>query len=50
MPHLQLLCLFGGGMIWDLLLECVPKAMQQSAAYALLMDLKPGADLAHITR
>jgi hypothetical protein len=43
MPHLELLCLFCGGMIRDLLLECVPKAMQQSAAYALLMDLKPGA-------
>ena len=31
------------GDIRDLLLECVPKAKKASAAYALLMDLKPGA-------
>jgi len=29
-------------MIRDLLLECVPKAKKATAAYATLMDLKPG--------
>src|SRR5580704_18854844 len=42
MPHLEAVCLYCGGVIRDLLLECVPKPMRASAAFALLMALKPG--------
>src|SRR5437773_8813548 len=43
MPHLEVLCLYCGGIIRDLLLECVPSVKRASMAYAILMDLKPGA-------
>jgi hypothetical protein len=43
MPHLEILCLFCGGIIRDLLLECVPKSKKASAAFVILMELKPGA-------
>jgi hypothetical protein len=43
MPHLEVVCLFCGGIIRDLLLECVPQAKRGTVAYALLMDLNPGA-------
>jgi hypothetical protein len=42
MPHLEAVCLYCGGVIRDLLLECVPRAVRASAAFALLMALKPG--------
>src|SRR5207249_1810266 len=42
MPHLEVVCLFCGGIIRDLLLECVPEAKRGTLAYALLMELNPG--------
>jgi hypothetical protein len=43
MPHLEVVCLFCGGIIRDLLLECVPEAKRETAGYAVLMELNPGA-------
>jgi hypothetical protein len=43
MPHLRIICLICGGIIRDLLLECVPRAKRSTTAYNTLVNLNPGA-------
>jgi hypothetical protein len=46
MPYWSIYCLYCGGYLVDGLLECLPAAKQNTAAFLLLFRAEPGAALA----